>query len=142
LRQYHRDKKEKNMKNVGIITIFLFVLFCVNIYLGYAEVAPVSMPPAIRTVDVNKDGKPDVTYYSNGKNVTKIEADTNYDGKPDVKVNLKDGKFESAEVDTNYDGKVEKRYYDSGSFSEWLNKNHPEFHDALYFSNGILTVRY
>ncbi|MCX5696334.1 MAG: hypothetical protein NTW18_06780 [Candidatus Omnitrophica bacterium] len=130
------------MKKIAVIIIFLFVLFFAGIYLGYAQVAPAANPALTRTVDVNKDGKADITYYNDGKNVAKIEADTNYDGKPDTTVHLKDGKFESAEVDTNNDGKIEKRYYDAPSFSEWLNKNHSEFHDDMYFSNGIFTARY
>jgi len=130
------------MKGTGITVVFMFILFCLNVCLGCAQTAPIVTAPAPRTADVNKDGKPDITYHSDGKNVTKIEADTNLDGKPDVTVNLKDGKFESAEIDANQDGKVEKRYYDSNSFNEWINDNHPEFHDDLYFADGILTLKY
>jgi len=132
------------MNKTGISFVFLFALFCVSACLCYAQEAPgaIPMPVATRTVDLNKDGKPDITYYGEGKDIQRVEADTNYDGKPDVTINLKNGKFESAEVDTDYDGTVDKKYTDAESFSQWLNKNHPEFHDDLYFSNGILVVKY
>ena len=131
------------MKKIGIYIVFLFALFCVNAGL-YAQELPgaIPMPAVAKTADLNKDGKSDITYYGEGKNIQKVSADTNYDGKPDVTVNLKDGKFVSAEADTDYNGTVDKTYTDADSFSQWLNKNHPEFHDDIYFSNGILVVRY
>ncbi len=121
------------MRQISVIVILLLVFFCANIYLGYSQVpvTPVSQKPEIKTVDVNKDGKPDVTYYSDGKYVSKIEADTNYDGKPDVTVHLKNGKFQSAEVDTNYDGKPDKKFSDVAEFNKWLNENKPDFKDQL-----------
>ncbi len=130
------------MKNTRIYFVFLLVLFCVSAYLCYGQEAPVAVPMAAKTVDLNKDGKPDVTYYGEGKNIQKIEADTNYDGKPDVTVNLENGKFVSAEVDTDYNGTVDKKYTEAESFNQWLNTNHPEFHEDMYFSNGILVVKY
>ena len=105
------------MKKSGIAFILLSALFCVSASLCYAQVAPNAIPMVTRTVDLNKDGKPDITYYGEGKNIQKIEADTNYDGKSDVTVNLEDGKFVSAEVDTDYDGKVDKKYTDFPSLS-------------------------
>ncbi len=121
------------MRKITITVILLIVFLSLNSYLCYCEelVSPL-MKPEVRTLDLNKDGKPDVTYYSNdGKNVTKVEADTNFDGKPDIKVNVKDGKFNSAEVDTNYDGKIEKKFTTSTDFGKWLNKNHPDLNDKL-----------
>ncbi|MDD5165899.1 MAG: hypothetical protein PHQ57_00710 [Candidatus Omnitrophica bacterium] len=121
-------------KEASAAIIFLFALFCLNIYSGYCQVQVTPAIPAkgeIKTFDVNKDGNPDVTYYTDGKYVTKAEADTNYDGKPDVVVYTKDGKFESAEVDTNYDGKTEKKFSDVKAFNEWLNENSPDFNDHL-----------
>lgn len=120
----------------------VIVSFCLISGLCYAQQVPAAGPAAVKTIDLNKDGKPDVTYYAEGKNISKVEADTNYDGKPDVTVNLQDGKFQSAEVDTDYNGSVDKKYTDAGSFSQWLNQSHPELKDDLYFSNGILVVKY
>ena len=122
------------MKNMSGIVILLLVFSGINIYLAYSQVTSVTPTPkeaAAKTYDVNKDGKPDVTYYSDGKYITKVEADTNRDGKPDVTVHTKDGKFESAEVDTNYDGKTEKKFSDANAFNKWLNENHPDFNDKL-----------
>jgi uncharacterized protein YdgA (DUF945 family) len=130
------------MKKTGVVFIFLFALFCVSTFLCYAQQAPGVVPITVKIVDLNKDGKPDITYYGEGKNVSKIEADTNYDGKSDVAVTLKNGKFESAEIDTDYNGSVDKKYTDADTFNQWLNKNHPEFHDDMYFSNGILVIKY
>ena len=109
------------------------IFFCADIYSAYSQVPLVPAPAQVqvKTVDVNRDGKPDVTYYHDGKNVTKVEADTNYDGKPDVTVNVKDGKFESAEADTNYDGKPEKKFSSSKEFNEWVNRERPEFRESL-----------
>jgi len=132
------------MKRASIYFILLLVLFWAGAYLCYAQEAPgaIPMPMATKTVDLNKDGKPDIIYYGEGKNISRVEADTNYDGKPDVTVSLQNGKFVSAEVDTDYNGTVDKKFTDAGSFNQWLNKNHPEFQKDLYFSNGILVVKY
>ncbi len=120
-------------KICGIIIILLF-LFCINVYSGYSDVIPntlTSKAVVVKTYDLNKDGKPDVTYYGDGQYVTKVEADTNYDGKPDVIVHTKNGKFDSAEVDSNYDGKVDMKFTDAAAFDKWLNANHPDFKDKL-----------
>ncbi len=84
-----------------------------------------------KSVDVNKDGKPDVVYHSDGENITGIDADTNYDGKNDVKVYVKEGKFEKAEVDTDHDGKVDKTINNTAQFKQWVNDNRPDFDDSL-----------
>lgn len=118
------------MKKIGVV-IFLSAFFCLNTYLGYSQVSPVINSPEIKTIDVNKDGKSDVTYYKDGERIGKIEADTNYDGKPDITVYNKDGKFESAEVDANYDGKSETTFTDVDSFNKWLNENHPDLKDKM-----------
>lgn len=130
------------MKKFGMSFVLLLVLFCVSAYLCYAQEVAGVVPVTTKTIDLNKDGKPDITYYGEGRNISKVEADTNYDGKPDVIVNLQNGKFESAEVDTDYNGTVDKKYTDADSFNQWLNTNHPEFHEDMYFSNGILVVKY
>ncbi len=85
----------------------------------------------IRTIDVNKDGKPDVTYEKREEFATKVSADTNYDGNPDVVVYVENGKFDSAEVDTDYDGKVDKKFTDQAQFKQWVNNNRPDFNDSL-----------
>ena len=121
------------MKKVSIAVVFLFTLLCANVYSGEVP-TPVSpfAQPAVKVLDVNKDGNPDITYHStDGKYVTKVEADTNYDGKSDITVHVKDGKFHSAEVDADYDGKAEKKFTDDKAFKEWLNKERPEFSDRL-----------
>jgi len=87
------------------------------------------------TTDVNKDGKADVTYYQEGKNITKIEADTNYDSKPDVTINTENGKFKSAEADTDYNGTIDKKFSNAKDFNAWLNKDKPEFVNTLGFSD-------
>ena len=114
------------MKKIGVIVILLSVFFWANIYSGYSQ-----LNQQTKAVDVNKDGKPDVTYHSDGKYVSKIEADTNYDGKPDVIVNLENGKFKSAQADTDYDGKVDKKFGNAKEFDKWLNEKHPDFKDKL-----------
>lgn len=113
------------------VTVFVAMIFCLGICSVYAQEASSVQALETKTVDINKDGKPDVTYYHDGKNVTKAEADTNYDGKPDVTVYTEDGKFKSAEADTNYDGKTDKEFTDVKKFNEWLNKDNAEFRDSL-----------
>lgn len=93
-----------------------------------------------KTLDINKDGKADVTHYHDGKNVTKAEADTNYDGKPDITVYTENGKFKSAEVDTDYDGTPDKKFSSSSEFNKWLNENHPDFNDSLAWSDKTYTL--
>lgn len=119
------------MKSISGIVIVLLAFFCLNINLGYSQVPSVSKEAVTRAVDVNKDGKPDLTYYSDGKYIAKAEADTNYDGKPDVIVYTKNGKFESAEADTNYDGKTDKKFSDVKAFNSWLKEKCPNFYDEL-----------
>lgn len=120
------------MKRFSRIYIILFFLICISACCGYAQVAPATQGAVVKAVDVNEDGKPDVSYYSqDNKYISKVEADTNYDGKPDVVVHLKDGKFDSAEVDTNYDGKTDKKFSDVNDFNKWLNENNPNFSGHL-----------
>jgi len=119
------------LKNTGITVILSLVFLCINTYSSHCEVPVTGVVTVIKTLDVNKDGKPDVIYQGDGKYVTKVEADTNFDGKPDITVHVKEGKFESAEVDTNYDGKIEKKFTDVKEFNKWLNQNHPDFNDKL-----------
>jgi hypothetical protein len=119
------------MNKVSISVIILLVSL-VSVYPGYCQAPSVPVATAqVKSVDVNKDGNPDVTYYGDGKYVSKVEADTNYDGKPDIQVNLKDGKFESAEVDIDYDGKTDKKFTDAAEFSKWLNEYKSDFKDNL-----------
>jgi hypothetical protein len=114
-----------------LIVLILSGLFCSVFYAGYAEVAPLASQAGVKTVDMNKDGNPDVIYYSDGRYVGKVEADTNYDGKPDITMHIKGGKFESAEIDTNHDGKPEKKISDVAEFNKWLNDNEPDYYDSL-----------
>ena len=119
------------MKKIGSVVVFLFVLFCLTINLSFAQPALTPTATVVKTADVNKDGTPDITYYGEGKYVTRADADTNYDGKPDIVVHAKDGKFESAEVDTNYDGTPDKKFTDVSEFNKWLNENNPDFDKYL-----------
>jgi hypothetical protein len=115
------------------ICIFLLVL-AIAVLTGcpvYAEENAVSKVHETKGVDVNNDGKHDVTYHMDDKNVYKTEADTNFDGKQDVTVYAEDGKFKSAEVDTDYDGKSDKKIDDPDEFNKWINENHPTFNDSL-----------
>lgn len=118
------------MKRYYLIFTVMSLFLSAGIHLVYAQETA-----QIKTVDVNNDGAPDVTYYSDGAYVSKIEADTNYDGTPDVTVNLKDGKFESAEADTDYNGSVDKKFNNASEFSSWVNENHPDFNDKLNKAN-------
>lgn len=93
-----------------------------------------------KTVDVNKDGKPDVTYQQVEEFATKVEADTNYDGRPDVTVYVENGKLDSAEVDTDYDGKVDKKFKDPAQFKKWINENRPNFNDTLGWDDWSRTI--
>ncbi|MFA5114809.1 MAG: hypothetical protein WC469_01925 [Candidatus Omnitrophota bacterium] len=105
--------------------------FLLSVNLGCSHITPRQQMTVAGTSDVNKDGKPDVTYYKDGEYISKIEADTNYDGKPDVTVHIKGGKFESAEVDEDYNGTVDERFNDVKDFNKWLNSHHPDFNNKL-----------
>ena len=123
------------MKKIYIVTIFLSFFFCVNTFIGYGEDIPVTKTQEIKTYDVNKDNKPDVTYFKDGENISMAEADTNNDGKPDVIIYLKDGKFDSADVDTDYNGTFEKKFTDVSEFNKWLNDKHSDFNEHLNRAN-------
>lgn len=116
------------MNKINVIIVFFLILFCANVY---AQTPCASKGPVTRSTDVNKDGKPDITYHKDGEYVGKIEADTNYDGKADITVHAKNGKFVSAEADTDYDGKPDKKFSDLKAFNEWLNANNEEFYKQL-----------
>ena len=118
------------MKNI-IVNAGILIMLCLNINLAYSQLAMAPAQMEIRTVDVNKDGKPDVFYYRDGKYIGKIEADTNYDGKPDIVIKTKDGKFDSAQVDTDYDGKMDKTFTNQDEFKRWVNAHKPEFKDKI-----------
>jgi len=129
------------MKGISGVVIVLLVFFCLNVNLGYCGGLPLDSIEAVtKTVDINKDGKPDVTYYSDGKYIARAEADTNYDGKPDVVVYAENGKFKSAEVETNYDGKPDKKFDNSAQFKKWVNENHPDFNDSLGWDDYSRTI--
>ena len=120
------------MKKAGISVVLLLVFFYLSMHSAYPQaVTAATKKVQTKTADVNKDGRPDVTYYSDGKYANKIEADTNYDGKPDMIVHTKDGKFESAEADTDYNGTMDKKFSDVKEFNKWLNEKHPDFKDKL-----------
>jgi len=119
------------VRKLNVIFLCLLFLLCLNVYPGNCQEGPASNKEIAKAVDVNKDGKPDVIYYGDEKNVTEVEADTNYDGKPDVKVHIKNGKFKSAEADTDYNGTMETKFTDAGSFNKWVNEHHPDFDKEL-----------
>lgn len=123
------------MKKISLV-IILLVLFCSQFYLAYSQTAT-SMPQKsqAKTLDMDRDGDVDVVYHSDGKYVSKIEADTNNDNKPDVTVNYKDGKFNSAEVDTDHDGKVDRKFNSNVEFNKWVNDTHPRYADKLQKDN-------
>jgi hypothetical protein len=124
-------------KSAGIIFV-LSGLVCISTAVGYSQVTAASQKLETKQVDVNKDGKPDVTYYHDDKEIKKVEADTNFDGKPDVTIHTKDGKFESAEADTDYDGKADKKFNNDKEFKEWLNRDNQAFKDSLGWSDWSL----
>jgi len=121
------------MKKAGkVFAIFIAAAFLSGLSSGGAqEMTGVTQALQTKSIDVDKDGDADVTYYSDGKNVVKAEADTDNDGKPDVTVYTEDGKFKSAEVDTDKDGKPDKKYNDVNEFNAWMKKNNSEFADYL-----------
>jgi hypothetical protein len=125
------------MRKGSFLIIVLFAVFCMNVSLVHA-MAP-GPEKAVKAVDVNKDGTPDVVYFGDGKNITRIEADTDYDGQPDVVVNAKDGKFQSAEIDTDKNGSLDKKIMDDAQFKKWVNENSPDFRESLY-GEGTLGV--
>jgi hypothetical protein len=118
--------------NKVITLIFIFAAAFFSLGSALADQA--------KNVDVNKDGKPDVTYYKSGERFAKIEADTNYDGKPDVVVYVEDGKFKSAEVDSDYNGKTDKKFSDPTQFKKWVNENRPDFNDSLGWDDYSRTI--
>jgi len=122
------------MIKYGIMVVFLLAFFCAGTYPAYSQVQVAPILPKseeIKTLDVNKDGKPDVVYHSDGKYTSKIEADTNYDGQYDITIYTKDGNFDSAEADTDYDGQTDKKFSNVKEFNQWLNEKHPDFEDQL-----------
>lgn len=124
------------MKIFSAIIIFLTSLFYVHIFDVYSQtVAPNPKDAQIKSLDMDKDGDAEVVYHSDGKYVSKVEADTNNDGKPDLTVNYKGGKFQSAEVDTNYDGKVDKKFNNNVEFNKWVNDTHPRYADEVQKDN-------
>lgn len=125
------ERKIEVMNRI-IIGVFICVVtfFCSRIALA----------SQFKTVDVNKDGKPDVTYQQVEGFATKVEADTNYDGKPDVVVYVENGKFDSAEVDTDYDGRADKQFNDSSQFNKWVNENRSDFNDSLGWDDWSRTM--
>lgn len=124
------------MKRMSFCFIAFLAVFCMTVPPIFA-MGQAAQKPA-KTVDVNKDGKPDVSYYSDGKNITHIEADTNYNGQPDVVVNAKDGKFESAEIDTDHNGSLDKKFTDAAQFKQWVNENRPDFKESLCNPEGTV----
>lgn len=124
------------MKKVIFGIIMLFAVFCLNVSLAQAMGQTAQKPT--KTEDVNKDGKPDVSYYGDGKTTTRIEADTNYDGQPDVVVNTKEGNFQSAEIDTDHNGSLDTTITDASQFKQWINTNRPEFKQTLGRSDWSL----
>lgn len=119
------------MKNSSAWVFIGLAFFLLSVNLGCSHIAPKQQMTVAGTADINKDGRPDVTYYKEGEYISKVEADTNYDGRPDVTVRTRGGKFESAEVDKDYNGTVDERFEDVKEFNKWLNKNHPDFNDKL-----------
>lgn len=124
------------MKRMIFCFIVFLAVFCMNASLCFAMGRAPEKP--MHTADINKDGKADVSYYGDGKNVTRIEADTNYNGQPDVVVNVKEGKFESAEVDTDHNGSLDKKFNDATQFKQWVNESRPEFKQTIGRDNWFL----
>jgi len=127
---------EGEMKKNILGIIILLAVFYLSGSLAQAMGQAVEKP--IKTVDVNKDGKPDVSYYGDVKTTARIEADTNYDGQPDVIVNTKEGKFQSAEIDADYDGSFDTTITDANQFKQWINMNRPGFKQTLGKSDWSL----
>ena len=120
------------MNKLSISFILLSLFFVISICLSYADVLPASVNgPNTKAVDVNKDGRADVTYYGDEKNITKVEADTNYDGNPDVIVHVENGQFKSAEADADHNGSMETKFSDEKTFAEWINQTNPDFAKEL-----------
>lgn len=69
-----------------------------------------------READLNQDGKRDIwTYYDNNGNITLEEIDLDFDGKIDMTAYRQNGKVVREEYDTNFDGKVDMwKFYEGG----------------------------
>ena len=114
-----------------MILMAMTVMIFAGAGISRAQEVPASATAAIKTADVNKDGKADVTYFNDGTNVTKAEADTNFDGVPDIVVYVNNGQFASAEIDTDYNGSTDKKITDADQFKQWVNANRPAFNQTL-----------
>lgn len=108
---------------------YLYIAFTVLFFscAACAQETAVNPAPNTKTVDVNKDGTPDVTLTGDGKFVSKVEADTDFDGKTDITVNRQGGEFKSAKVDSDHDGKTDKEFKNEKDFLDWVNQNDPAF---------------
>jgi len=69
-----------------------------------------------RTVDLNGDGKPDLTEHYDGDGVlAKTQADADFDGRVDIVRTFKKGKVESEEISSRFDGVFDvRKYYEDG----------------------------
>jgi hypothetical protein len=127
------------MKKTFMIFVLVLALSCLNIYPAFSD-SGCEEGENVQKIDVDNSGAPDVAVYSEGKYITKVEADTNHDGKPDIIVRIKDGVFQSAEADTNYDGTMDKTFTDANAFNQWINDTHPAFKKILARGSGEWTV--
>ncbi|MFA5116574.1 MAG: hypothetical protein WC486_04745 [Candidatus Omnitrophota bacterium] len=123
------------MKRAGVMIVLVLILSCFSVCAVYSQGCqdPRKEEAGVKTkaVDVDNDGKAEVTYHCDGKQVTKAQADTNDDGKPDITVNVKDGKFQSAHADIDHDQNPDKTFNDLQSFDKWINETHPDYDRTL-----------
>jgi len=121
------------MRMISLVLI-LGIFFGAGLYPTYAQdyvTSATKKRGETKTLDINNDGKTDITYHHDGEYVTKAVADTNFDGSDDVTVHIKDGEFHSAEVDTDHDGTTDRQFSDVAEFNQWLDESNPQFSDNL-----------
>jgi hypothetical protein len=96
----------------------------------------------VRTLDLNRDKKPDVWKLSIRGQLTCVIKDLNFDGKRDLYEHYASGKLRLAEMDLDWDGKVDmSRVYVGGQLQrEELDTNYDGKPDIWsFYSGGKLT---
>jgi len=95
-----------------------------------------------RTVDLNSDGKPDLTeFYGDDGSVVRSEVDVDFDGRVDIKRTYRNGKIESEELASRFDGIFDvRKYYEDGQLvlKQVDTKHSGKFDEFQYFVGNKL----
>ena len=95
--------------------------------------------------DLNKDSKPDYSYYYKSGTVVSDEGDRNFDGKVDIWHFYKDGLRDRGESDDDFDRVVDSRYYyKSGMLDRVeIDTNHDNKPEIVeYYKNDIISQKW